>query len=195
MRRLEVCVLPMLFWSIACVSLPEENKSGSDSHPVVNYGRNRIMDARDTGAVTGLLGIMGGIKLQLGPIGIGAFFLPAGGGHGTAASEYGWRHGELGDVYTTDYFLGFGFDESGTIEGRSYPRGKYYNRTYAEAAEARGPAALEHPRNYTRLGFAIGLGAGFLVEINPGEWLDLALGVFGLDVYGDDIYQTAKSVK
>lgn len=146
------------------------------------------MDARDAGTVTILYGLMGGIKLQIGPIGLGAFFNPGGGGHGSFAEELGWRHGELGEVSTTEFVPGFGFDESGTIKDRTYLRGKEYTQTIAEARENPTPPVLRKPHNYTRLGFALGLGGGVRFEINPGEWIDFVLGIVGIDIYGDDIY-------
>lgn len=41
---------------------------------------------------------------------------------------------------------------------------------------------------WTRIGFTAGLIFGTRVEINPGEALDFVLGIFGLDIYKDDVY-------
>ncbi|MEO0481913.1 MAG: hypothetical protein AAF196_20805 [Planctomycetota bacterium] len=41
---------------------------------------------------------------------------------------------------------------------------------------------------YTDLEVSAGLGYGMRAGVNPGEFLDLLVGFFGLDLYGDDYY-------
>lgn len=171
-----------------------EGRPGAESHPVVNYYRNRAMDLRDIVTLSFTIGLQAGAKVQLGPAAVGAAFVPGGGGHGSMASEYGWRHGEVGEVYTSLFFGGVGFsEESGTVEGRSDRRGKDTNLTYAERTAGGPPANLRRPHNYTRLGVYLGFIGGLTIEANPGELVDLVLGLLTIDIYGDDIYRSNRA--
>ena len=190
--RIFAFILLALCAPIACVSMEgiDNRRPGAGSNSALNYYRNRVMDLRDIVTLSFTIGLQAGATVQIGPAALGAAFVPGGGGHGSLASEYGWRHGEFGDVYTTLFVPGFSLDEqSGTVDGRSDLRGKDTNLTSHEASQDGLPANLRRPHNYTRLGFYLGFIGGLTFEVNPGEFLDFVLGLFTIDIYSDDIYK------
>ncbi len=189
-------LLTALLSQVGCVTMygVTENRAGSDSNVVVNYYRNRAMDLRDILTLSFTVGLQAGAKVQAGPAAVGLAFVPGGGGHGSLASEYGLRHGEVGEVYTDLFVIGLSFsEESGTNEGRSDVRGKDTTQTPAERNQGGTPANLRKAHNYTRLGVYLGFIGGLTIEANPGELVDFVLGLFTVDIYGDDIYRTNRA--
>ena len=175
-------ILLIIFFSLEnCVSFGTTENPGGESGLVSNYFRDRLMDFRDIMSVTDPIGVVGGAKAQVGPIGVGLYLEPGAAGHGDFTDEYGLKNGEFAKQDTEEIVLLFGSSSSSVdLSAEGSKRAEKRKKNYE--------SALSHLPAYTRLGFAIAIFSGVKLEVNPGELLDFVLGIVLIDIYRDDVY-------
>ena len=181
-------LLILLFALSACVSYPnrEEDKTPKNN-AFTAYLKDRAMDFRDIITVTGSFGFMGGVKAQLGPVGLGLYAEDGGGlGHSgiPLAVEGGLRGGELGEHKTRELIFVLNKTSSNPSDSDKLFRASNRCKSYENS--------LDNLSSYTRLGVGGGIILGAKLEVNPGELLDFILGIFLIDIYRDDIYLKGK---
>ncbi|MCB1139805.1 MAG: hypothetical protein KDK23_13655 [Leptospiraceae bacterium] len=143
------------------------------------------MDGRDVITATYTHGIpSAGLRIYAGPLGIGLYWAGNGHAHGPIFSrETGLKGGETGEHSFEEFTLLLTMEESSKLlsvyqRERIHRRGKELKKLFPS----------DNPAHYTRIGFNAGLCIGLRFEVNPGELLDLVLGVFTIDIYSDDVY-------
>ncbi len=184
--RRGVLLAALAITTVGCVSYSGKKaaQGGVNTSPAGAYFRNRAMDARDIFTVTAIVGAVGGAKAQLGPISLGLFAEIGHIGHGTRlVGEYGLLQGEVGkhkgdNITIIGGPLGDFELKAGSTRARDRNKPVNSNDKYPASA-------------YTRLGVAGGACLGLRFEFNPGELVDFLLGLFGVDMYGDDVYKSA----
>ena len=168
--------------AVGCISYAgyDREQAGVGRSATGAYFRNRAMDARDVFTITAMAGAVNGVKAQVGPIGVGLFIASS----KVFAAEYGLLQGEPGlhpSTNDTTIILGpIGRYRLEAKDTRAQDRKKHINSRYKYPASA-----------YTRLGVAAGACVGLCLEFNPGELLDFLLGLVGIDIFEDDVYQSA----
>ena len=176
-----------------CVSFSNKLNTDTNSYyptktesKVKSYFNNRLMDLRDILSINLIYGFQGGVKADISKIGVGAYFATGSVGHGmTLSEEIGLRGGELGTHSNSDGTLLFNFSEKflpsdGMKSGRSESRNKTINKDNPDN---------KNPSQWTRLGVTFGLLVGVRIEFNLGELVDFFAGIFGTDIYNDDVYK------
>lgn len=183
-------IMILVFFLFNCVSYPnrEDEKFPVDKgNNFENYWKDRAMDLRDIITITGSVGLMGGAKAQVGPIGLGLYAEDGGGiGHSgiSLAAESGIRNGEVGSHNTREVIFIANKTSSNPKNSDKEMRAQKRCKSYENS--------LENPSSYTRLGVGVGFIIGAKLEFNPGELLDFILGFFLLDIYKDDLYLEGK---
>jgi hypothetical protein len=176
-----------------CVSFSEKINPDTNSYypvktdsKVKSYFNNRLMDLRDIFSINLIYGFQGGIKADISKIGVGVYFATGSVGHGmTLSEEIGLRGGEVGSHSNSDGTLILNFSEKfipsdGSKMGRSESRNKTIDKNNPDN---------KNPAHWTRLGVTLGLLVGVRVEFNLGELADFFAGLFGADLYKDDVYK------
>ena len=160
------------------------------------YWRDRRADAADV--FTATVGIGLGATARVGPLraGLGAHY-----------DFYGVEAGETGELGTLPGLVVAGpsagevsfllWGESAVdLDGGARRRGKNHcSSSVASFTRGLNPVPLwdppepagGNPARWTQIEVAAGLLGGVRLGFNPGELLDLLLGVFGVDLYDDDI--------
>ncbi|MBP7281765.1 MAG: hypothetical protein KBA66_09325 [Leptospiraceae bacterium] len=182
-------IMILIFFLFNCVSYPnrEDEKPPVKKNIFENYVKDRIMDLRDIIIITGSVGFMGGVKAQVGPVGLGLYAEDGGGiGHSgiPLAAESGIRNGEVGSHKTRELIFVINKTSSNPSDSDKDMRSQKRCKSYENS--------LDNPSSYTRLGIGLGFIIGAKLEVNPGELLDFLLGFFLLDIYKDDIYLEGK---
>ncbi len=160
------------------------------------YVRDRVADAGDIFTATVGTGI--GVTAKAGPIHTGL---------GSGMDLYGLRGGEVGSFVPSKYDSGpcgdfsLAFVSAGGFapsRPRAHARGKTSYSAFWDDEQKLLPL-LDLPWNsdaechpvidpqWTQLDLSVGFFASVRLGFNPGELLDFALGLFGLDLYGDDL--------
>ncbi|MCB1179590.1 MAG: hypothetical protein KDK36_18570 [Leptospiraceae bacterium] len=172
--KLKITIILFLLTISSCISFDyiKEKQPGASNSDSKNYFYNRIMDLRDNLTLSYTYGSVFGLKINLGPIDAGLYG-ELGENPIAPSAEVGLRNGEVGEHQTNSLVILLGYQDSKSKNPRARLRKKNYPKAYHE---------------YTRIGIAAGFLFGFHLEVNPGEFIDLLLGVFGVDIYSDDIY-------
>lgn len=190
----KIYFLLFLLLTVSCVSYSKkEISSGSEqkNYPAdsgssfKNYWNNRIMDARDIFSIQVIWGLNLGAKAQISRTGVGLYW-EAGSTHPVSLSgEAGMRSGEAGTHAAEDLtVLVFSSESYQPVDTQKRIRAELRKKI-----EDNKDPSLSNPASWTRLGIAGGLLIGIRAELNPGELIDFILGLFGADIYGDDVYK------
>jgi hypothetical protein len=157
-----------------------------------SYCDDRLRDAGDIFTVVG--GIGGGAKARVGPINAGLLF---------AADQIGWKGGHSMSPWEPPARTGdmdlqlvlFGMDESqrGFHDGRKRPKAHMApNLIFTLPTIGHGAEFPEDPSYLTQIEVVLGAGGTLRLGFNPGELLDFLLGIFGVDLFGDDDRKSEK---
>lgn len=158
-----------------------------------SYFADRGRDTLDVMTVT--VGIGAGIHARLGPFPFGAW---------SATDVAGLRYGSFfARIPDTDereevnsklmsFLLPIMliFSPGGEMNWDSLPDiwhyGNYYPMNEIQLLRNKSTENLEVP-NYTQLEASVGIGPSLRLGLNPGEFLDLVLGLTTIDIFDDDI--------
>ncbi len=149
-----------------------------------NYFTDRWNDAKDICTVA--VGVGGGAKARVGPIGTGLHWF---------RDEAGLRGGDLGDLRpkqndTLDAgILFFGWEVSPATEAMVIRDKEHMANQWFFFYTPAMMDDLHRPEvhYYTQIEAVAGVGGGVRLGFNPGELLDFLFGLLGADVFGDDV--------
>ncbi len=140
------------------------------------------MDARDLGTIT-IGGPTLGVAAYIGPLHLGLLSEGSGAHSFGPAEEFGLKHGEWGESHSTYNAITLYYEEF------SRSGGVYSNPTPSSMrAVERAKNIPNHGLEYARVGGTGGLCIGLRIDLNIIELADFLLGLFGIDLVGDDIY-------
>jgi hypothetical protein len=164
------------------------------------YFSDRGRDLMDVCSLT--IGTGAGAKARVGPLGGGVILdksLAGLRGGDTFTAQFGPSHRGPNDI---DFaFICMGWERFGSSETSEARHKDFDGKTECHALGGMltpffytlDPEARERancPSFYSQVDVVAGFGLTVRAGFNPGELLDLLLGIFGFDIYGDDISAT-----
>ncbi len=179
--------IAIILLQLQCVGYSKYEQS-----PVASYYQNRAMDARDIGAFT--IGYSGfGVWIDILPISIGLgsqdhssqYSSPGNQDmHKMKSNAMGLEHGEFGihnQMESVLVFFSQEFSQPGSFQtlarARQRSKGSY-------------PGANSNGADYGKLRINACLLVCIKMGIHPFEMLDFLVGLFGFDLYEDDVFTT-----